>query len=537
MADTKKGFTAGAALGLGVAIAAAAGMGVQWPSAMAATTVAAASSVPPGAPLSFADIFEKVSPAVVSIEVTSHLSAKQLQSLQGEQELPFPFNLPQGRGGSRGRTPAPRGQAPRGTPPSPANPDGEGAPKGPELQASGSGFFITDTGYVVTNNHVIENADSIKIVLQDKRELVAKVICKDEGTDLAVLKVEGANFPFVSFENGAKPRVGDWVIAVGNPFNLGGTATAGIISAYGRNLNDSSSQFVDYLQIDAPINRGNSGGPTFDVYGRVVGVNSAIYSPSGGSVGIGFAIPADIADRITKQLIAGGKITRGYLGVTVQSVSPELAESLGLKATKGALVGDVVPGGPAAKGGVQQGDVITGVNGQAVASNSELTRQVALAKVGETIKLKALRNGKPITLEVKSGVRPSESQLSLNDTTGDDESGGGDAGKPDAARPPVLGLSLAPLTPGLRARFALPEAIKGAVVTGVKDDADAAKKGLHAGDVIIRAGDRAVSKPEDVSAAVADWKKQGLSSIFLMVERDGRAVGVPVKMDDAKQPK
>jgi serine protease Do len=354
MAETKKGFLAGAAVGIGVAAVAAAGVGLQWPSAMAegSQPVIRASTAPifappPGAPLSFADIFAKVSPAVVSINVTSHVDLAKLQRESPDfGGLPFaiPGGPPQGRGIGRG------GQGQGETSPK--------APKGPEVQASGSGFFISPDGYIVTNNHVIDGAESIKVVLTDKTELKATVVGHDEGTDLAVLKVEGKNHPFVTFATGAKPRVGDWVIAVGNPFNLGGTATAGIISAYGRDLQDSSSAFVDYLQIDAPINRGNSGGPTFDVYGNVIGVNTAIYSPSGGSVGIGFAIPANIADQITKELMSGHKITRGYLGVTIQNVTEDISASLGLKPNEGALVKDVVPGGPSDKAGIQQGDVV-----------------------------------------------------------------------------------------------------------------------------------------------------------------------------------
>ncbi|HEX2561867.1 S1C family serine protease, partial [Phenylobacterium sp.] len=280
MTSKKTGYLLGAAFGVGIAAAAmVAGAGAQLPEGAAndnppLVRTSAAGNVfapPPGAPMSFADIFEKVSPAVVSINVTSRADARALRRIPGFENFPFDI-VPRGEGqedDEEGGGTTPQGQ-----------------PRLPRQQSSGSGFFIRPDGYIVTNNHVVENAEEITVVLKDERELKATVVGRDEGTDLAVLKVEGNAFPYVNFENAARPRVGDWVITVGNPFGLGGTATAGIISAYGRDLNEV---FVDYIQIDAPINRGNSGGPTFDIYGRVIGVNTAIFSPTGGSVGIGFA--------------------------------------------------------------------------------------------------------------------------------------------------------------------------------------------------------------------------------------------------------
>src|SRR6185437_14728923 len=233
------------------------------------------------------------------------------------------------------------------------------------MHAAGSGFFISPDGYIVTNNHVVDHADKITVHTSDDRTFKAHVVGRDPATDLAVVKVDTANMPFVSFEDRAKPRVGDWVVAVGNPFNLGGTATAGIVSALGRK-NVSDSSYVDYMQIDAPINRGNSGGPTFDLYGRVVGVNTAIFSPSGGSVGIGFDIPADVAASVSRQLIDHGKIVRGYIGAQIQDVTADIADSLDLKDRKGALVADVTPDGPADRAGLKAGDVVIDVNGQSV---------------------------------------------------------------------------------------------------------------------------------------------------------------------------
>ncbi len=333
----------------------------------------------------------------------------------------------------------------------------------------------------------------------------------------------------MNFENSARPRVGDWVIAVGNPFGLGGTATAGIISAYGRNIGET---FVDYIQIDAPINRGNSGGPTFDVYGRVIGVNTAIFSPSGGSVGIGFAIPADIADNITKQLISGGKITRGYLGATIQAVTPDIADSLGISGKKGALVAELVPGGPAQKAGVMSGDVVLEVNGHAVKDSTDLTRQVASSHTGDTLNLTILRAGKQVQVAVKSGVRPSESDLAKQQNQQQNDETPGASGAP-AAKPDALGLSVTPLDDAARKRYGLPSDVNGAVIDGVIAGSDAGKKGVRRGDVIVRAGDRAVAGPADVVAAIDAAKKAGRTSMLVFIFRDGRQLGVPLKFEGA----
>src|SRR4051794_36850209 len=309
MTSKKTGYLLGALAGAGVMAAAVAGAGVRLPSAHAdqpqliRASTAPIFAPPPGAPLSFADIFDRVSPAVVSINVTSRVDSSALR-IPG-----LPFDLaPRGGGGDDDDD---SGSGSSGAPPQGGRTE-KGQPKLPTQQSAGSGFFISPDGYIVTNNHVVENAETIKVVLKDETELEGVVVGRDEATDLAVVKVKGGKgpFPYVNFETAARPRVGDGVIAVGTPFGLGGTATAGIISAWGRDIGET---FVDYIQIDAPINRGNSGGPTFDIYGRVIGVNTAIFSPSGGSVGIGFAIPADVADQVTKQLISGRRIERGYI--------------------------------------------------------------------------------------------------------------------------------------------------------------------------------------------------------------------------------
>ena len=516
----KKGFLAGALAGAAVAGAALAGAGVRWPGAAAdpqpalIKTAAPIFAPPPGAPLSFADIFQRVAPAVVSIDVTTRATPTRGLGIPG---LPpgFPFSLPGAPG-------APDGDDDNGD--NSAGPRGNGQPNLPEAQATGSGFFISPDGYIVTNNHVVENATSITVRTNDQRELKARLIGRDEATDLAVVKVEGRNYAFVNFENTAKPRVGDWVIAVGNPFNLGGTATAGIISAYGRDIGDN---FVDYLQIDAPINRGNSGGPTFDIYGRVIGVNTAIFSPSGGSVGIGFAIPADIADQITKQLISGGKVTRGYLGVTIQNVTAEIGESLGIPAKEGALVNDVVAGGPAEKGGVMAGDVVLSVNGKSITSASDLTRQVALARAGEAIRLEVLRGGRHVNLQVISGLRPSEAQLSAN-ANGDDEDQPGPSQRPPVARTTVLGMGLTPLDDATRRRLGVRAGTNGVAIDTVQPTSAAGKAGLRRGDVIMRVGDRAVTAPAEVQMA-AEAARRSSRPLLMLVNRNGRPVFIALK--------
>jgi serine protease Do len=519
MASLKSGIIIGVATA-GVAAAALAGGGVRWsPSSMgvsrlATTPISTATifSPPPGAPLSFADIFEKVAPAVVSIEVTTHLTARELQGIPG---FAVPNITPPGGDGGDGDNGDGDGD------------DSGGKPSSPKAESQGSGFFISADGYVVTNNHVVENAEDIKVTLKDGTILPAKVIGHDEATDLAVIKVEGHDFPFVDFENSAKPRVGDWVIAIGNPYGLGNTATAGIVSAYGRDIGDS---FVDFIQIDAPINRGNSGGPTFDIYGRVIGVNSQIFTPSGGSIGIGFAIPADVADNITKQLIAGGKITRGYMGANIQNVTPDVAASLGMGTRKGALVADLVSGGPADKAGVKPGDVVVGLNGHEVDSNTELTRLVAQSHNGDILHLTLLRDGKSREIDVRSGTRPSEQQLAANENNGAD----GQLVAPDAPaaeHPHVLGLTLGSLDEGARHKFSVPSDQNGAVVLGVKDSSDAGDKGLKAGDLIVRAGDTSVAAPRDVQEAVATAKKEGRPSILLGIRRDGHNYFVPIKIE------
>ena len=495
----------GAGVGAGIALAAIAGVDHGRPLLPAGDEGAASAAnapAPAGAPMSFADIFERVSPAVVSIDVTLRAEAGAMRKMPGFEN--FPFDL---------------------VPREPNDGDAKHAPK--QLSA-GSGFFVSSDGYIVTNNHVVQNADEIRVVLKDGKELKAMVVGRDEPTDLAVIKVDGHNFPFVSFEQTARPRVGDWVLAVGNPFSLGNTATAGIVSAYNRDIGES---FVDYIQIDAPINRGNSGGPTFDTYGRVIGVNTAIFSPSGGSVGIGFDIPADIAANVTKNLMSGQQIRRGYIGATIQNLTDELADSWGLHDRKGAVVADLVPGGPAARAGLRQGDVVIAVNGHSITSNSEMTREVAKTAAGQIARLTIYRDGREREVDVQTALRPSEEQLAANNGAlgADEQDRRSGSGRP-APTAPVLGMYLKPLDPATRQQYNLAQTVRGVVIDSVSDGADASDKGLRRGDVITRAGDREVAVASDLVAAVAEWKKAGRESIPLAVNHDGRNVVVPVKI-------
>ncbi len=483
--NSRSGFKYGAAFGATAMAAALFAMGVQWPQARAETP-AIGRNLNATAPMSFADIIERVAPAVVTVNVTSKTEAGEdgpsLGDIPGFENFPFP------------------------TPGGPKGP----AKKAPEVRGTGTGFFISDDGYIVTNNHVVEDATEIEVVLKDGRALKAKVIGADPQTDLAVLKVDGKGFASVFFETTAKPRVGDWVIAVGNPFGLGGTATSGIVSANGR---DIGGPYTDFIQIDASINRGNSGGPTFDVYGRVVGVNTAIFSPSGGSVGIGFMIPSDTAAKVTQQLIERGRVTRGWLGVVIQDVTPEIAKSLGLDEPKGAIVASVTPDGPAAKGGLRAGDIVVRLNGQTVDGSRDLTRMVGEARAGDPLKLELYRDGKHTTVSVKSGDRPAEAKLAAL-------SGGSAPEKPsdNSAQISDLGVRLGVVSPEAQRRYRLPDGISGVLIENIDIGSEAAAKGLRPGDVIVEVGGRVVHTPRDVSAAITEARAAKREAILLLIK-------------------
>jgi serine protease Do len=468
----------------------------------------------PGAPMSFADMVAKLQPAVVNISTKQTIVQKQ-------QANPF-AGTPFGElfGGGQGGAPVKR----------------EGA-------SLGSGFLISPDGYVVTNNHVISpgaqgaTVDSITVTLSDKKEYVAKVIGKDVESDLALLKINATNLPFVKFGDSAGARVGDWVVAIGEPFGLGGTVTAGIISAINR-VTGQGGAYDRFIQTDASINQGNSGGPMFDLNGNVIGVNSQIFSQSGGNIGIGFAIPAATAKPIIATLMKGGTIERGYIGVQLQpggTINEDTAAALGIPKNQGELINDVTPGGPSARAGVRAGDVVTKVNGQQVTVDQSLSYLVSNVKPGATARLDILRNGKPVVANVVVAPRPSADKLAA--TLGGDAQGFGadddddDTGSATAA--PAgggLGLSVQPLTPAIAQAVGVDAATQGVVIAAVANDSDAFGK-LKRGDVIISINGAPVRTSPEVQAAVAAAKAAGRPQVLAQVKRGrGPAQFLPIKI-------
>jgi serine protease Do len=395
-----------------------------------------------------------------------------------------------------------------------------GAP-GPQIASLGSGFVIDPSGLIVTNNHVIANAEQITVTLSDDTALQAQVIGRDQVTDLALLKVEPKSpLPAASWGDSNKARVGDWVLAIGNPFGLGGTVTAGIISATARDIH--SSPYDDYLQTDASINRGNSGGPMFDLAGEVIGINTVIYSPSGGSIGIGFAIPSALARPIIDQLKATGKVERGWIGARIQPVTDDIAESVGLDKTRGAMIAAIDPGSPAGQAKLQPGDVILSYDGKPIERSRQLPRLVADTPPDKQIKVTVWRDGKEHEVELKAAAL--------------------DPNRPPPAPPApekpkpvvsvdVFGLKLAKLNAELRRQFSLPDAAKGVVITEVPPNSAGAAQGLRPGDLVIAVGHAAVTSPETVSQLAAEAKKPGQKKVLLRIEREGstRFVALPAE--------
>ncbi len=444
-----------------------------------------------GAPESFADLAERLLPTVVNIATTQAVPEGRDQEFED-----FFKEFMERRGGE---APEPRRRA----------------------SSLGSGFIIDPSGYIVTNHHVIENADEVKVRLHDDTTLEATVVGSDKDTDLALLKVESDTpLPATSWGDSAAMRIGDWVVAIGNPFGLGGTVTAGIISARGRDIN--AGRYDDFIQTDAAINRGNSGGPMFNLDGEVIGVNTAIFSPSGGSVGIGFSIPSSLSKNIIAQLRNGGVVKRGWLGVRIQNVNDELAEGLKLDRARGALVASVTEGGPAEAAGIRQGDVILTFNGREVDEMRKLPRMVAETAIGDTVDVGVWRKGEGVTLQVQLGkleldqvaaVEPSATEL------------------PDTGEVEALGLALGQITTELRERFQLDENTNGVVITGVEEGGSAAEKGLRPGDVIVEVDQEEVTSPGDVAERVAQAKEDGYRVVTLLVFRQGDFQWVAVRID------
>jgi serine protease Do len=392
--------------------------------------------------------------------------------------------------------------------------------------ALGSGFIISSDGIVVTNNHVVGESKKIEITLKDGSHFPARLLGKDDKTDLAVLKISADRpLPTVGWGDSDKMRVGDWVVAVGNPFGLAGTATAGIVSSRGRDL--GAGPYDDFIQIDAPLNSGNSGGPLFNSDGQVVGVNTAIFTPNGGSIGIGFAIPSNIAEKIVAQLQEKGSVQRGWLGVAIQPVTPEVADSLGLKKPEGALVATVTEGSPAEKAGVRQGDVVLGFNGTPVTTPRELSRAVADSDVHSKRTLTVWRDNREVTLDVRLGEMPRQvaSAEERPAKSAQPQRGGVELS--------ALGLTLVPIDNATRARYGLPKNVKGALVASVDESADAAEKGLQPGDVITRVNQEAVAGPSDVVGAVEKARAAHRKSVLLLVEREGNQRFVAVDLASA----
>jgi serine protease Do len=389
-----------------------------------------------------------------------------------------------------------------------------------KVMALGSGFIVDPTGYIVTNNHVVANADKVTVNFQDNSRHTAKVIGRDEKTDIVLLKIDtDTRLPYVTWGNSDDAKVGDWVVAVGNPFGLGGSVTAGIISALGRNINEGP--YDDFLQIDAPINRGNSGGPTFNLHGQVIGINTAIYSPSGGSVGIGFAIPSNIAKYVVAQLKDHGHVTWGWLGVAIQNVTPAIAKSLGLDPDHptGALVASVTPGSPAAKAGIKQGDVVTNAGGHEIKSVRDLPRLVGSAPVGSKLQLALLRGGQRQTVEATIGEMPQK--IASAQSAG--QSGGETATT-------ALGMELLALDPQLRKQLKVPRDVDGVAVGHVENDSPAGQLGVQPGDVIVSVDQQPVTTPKEAATRLKQAAAQG--NVLLLINRHGTSQFVGLSIEN-----
>ena len=467
---------------------------------------------PNGAPVSFADLTQQLQPAVVNISTKQRIEVGRMQR-GNPQSLEDLFRQFQGPGqGQQG--------------------DG-GEPVTRNATSLGSGFIIDPSGYVVTNNHVIagrngaEAVDEITVILTDRREYTARVVGRDQLSDLALLKIEARGLPYVRFGDSRQVRVGDWALAIGNPFGLGGTVTAGIVSAKQRNI--GAGQYDRYIQTDASINQGNSGGPLFDLQGNVIGINTIIFSPTGGNIGLGFAIPAESARPVVQQLRDGGRVRRGYLGVAIQPLDEDIADSLGLPKNRGEILNSVSPGGPAERAGLRQGDVIVRVAGQEVTEDNTLSFTVANQRIGSSVPVEFIRSGRRQTATVVIAERPSEQQLA----------GPGPDDAQDPVTPPNApgaeaarqspGITLQALTAEVRQQLRVPSDVQGVVIAGLNPNSDAAQKGLRRGDVIRSINSVPVTTPQAAAAGVDAARRAGRGTVLLLVQSGtgpARFVGV-----------
>ena len=457
-----------------------------------------------GAPMSFADMVAKLQPAVVNISTSQHIKVEQPAN-------PFagtPFGDLFGQmGGGQGQ--------------------GGGTPQTREATSLGSGFIISPDGYIVTNNHVVApgakgaTVDSITAIMIDRKEYKAKLIGRDPTSDLALLKIDATNLPFVKFGDSSRARVGDWVIAIGNPFGIGSTVTAGIVSALHRVTGGGA--YDRFIQTDAAINQGNSGGPMFDMTGAVIGINSQIYAgQSGGNIGIGFAIPAEDAKPVIDKLMKGTKIARGYLGVGPQPLDDDIASALGLQKNHGEIIRSIEPNEAAAKAGLKVGDVVTSVNGKDVSPDQSLSYLVANVDPGTRIPIGVIRQGKPMTITATIGTRPSEDVLAAKVTAGDDDDalGGDDSGQqgaPSASANP-LGVTVQTLTPQIGRSLGIDSSVAGVVIATTDPSSDAGQK-LKRGDVIISANGTPTATPAALAAVVAQAKREGREQVALYIQR------------------
>jgi serine protease Do len=457
-------------------------------------------------PIGFADIVEHVKPSVISVKV--NINEKVSAKDDNNDDSPFQPGSPMERffrrfGGPDGLPPGLRGN-PRG---------GHGMVTG-----QGSGFFISADGFAVTNNHVVDGADKVEVTTDDGKVYKAKVIGTDARTDLALIKVEGgSDFPFAKLSDG-KPRIGDWVLAVGNPFGLGGTVTAGIVSASGRDI--GNGPYDDFIQIDAPVNKGNSGGPAFNTEGEVMGVNTAIYSPSGGSVGIAFSIPASTVKSVIAQLKDKGSVSRGWIGVQIQPVTADIADSLGLKKAEGALVAEPQANGPAAKAGIESGDVITAVNGETVKDARELARTIGGLAPGVSVKLNVLHKGADKVVNLTLGQLPNTLEAKADTDNNDDDKGSATKG----TDVPKLGMTVAP------ANSVAGAGKEGVIVTEVDPKSAAAERGFKEGDVILEVAGKTVANAGEVREAINAARADNKNSVLMRIKSGGssRFVAVPL---------
>ena len=497
----------GAVVALGAAGGALSSKNLAASSAMTTPTAMRENRTLPG---SFSEIIKRVGPAVVSISVTgTNPRARRDGGQDAMPPVPEPFKrfFDEEFGKRFG--------SPHGTP----NAQQHRAPK---LRGMGSGFFIDPDGHVVTNNHVVANADKIEVILRDGESLEAELVGRDPKTDIALLRVKsGEKFPYVHFGTSASAKVGDWVIALGSPFGLGQTATTGIVSARGRDI--GAGPYDDFLQIDAPINRGNSGGPTFNVRGEVIGVNTAIISPTGVSAGIGFAVPSDMAKNVIAQLMKDGSVSRGWLGVNIQKVTKDLAAGLDMIKPEGALVAGVSDGSPAAKGGLQPGDVIVAVDGERIEKMGELPLRIASIAAGTATQMTVSRAGEERKLTVIIGKMPKTEKVAT--------------AKSGNVEKPRFGMVLSALTDTIRARFGLGKGVAGVVVSDVDPNGVAAERGVRPGDVIRRISGQAVAKPQDVIRIVEktlnDEKAEKRKALLVLVNRNGKNRYVALPLSDA----